>query len=257
MFSYCILIRLKQYFLAFIIACIPIFGMAQDNTENRAENLKSSFRVTVSTQLLMQRSLENPPNSPVFEGQDELFYQNPVFGINLDWYGWANVALHSRISYYSGSASHFEDRTGIVIGMPGLYEDNYHFNLLLLEPGVKVTLPFNNFEVFWNGGPTFGFGSVNLEVQITPVQYENGESEPRHEDTYKINQEKDRRDIGFYFSTGISLPISSSFRLQGEIGYRNLNLEEIEVSAGYFRFSTLNYQLDSFTPTLGITYIIR
>lgn len=159
MVSYCIRIRLKKSLLAFIIACIPIFGMAQDKTENRAENLKSSFRVSVSTQLLLQRSVENPSNLPVFEGQDELFYQNPVFGVNLDWYGWSYVALNPRISYYRGSASHFEDKTGVVIGIPGLYEDNYNFNLLLLEPGIKLTLPFKNFEVFWSGGPTFGFGS--------------------------------------------------------------------------------------------------
>lgn len=250
------LIRIKLSILAFIFTLIPLLGMAQGSA-GEVENLKSSLRISFSTQLLMQRSSESLSNSTLFADQDKLFFQNPVFGINLDWYGWANVALNSRISYYSGSASHFEERTGIVIGIPGLYEDNYDFRLLLLEPGLKLSLPFKNFEVFWTGGPTFGFGSVKLEVQVTPVRYENGEAIPRHDDTHKMNQEENRRNIGFNFSTGFSLPISSSFRFQGEIGYRNLGLEEFEIQAGQIRFNRLNYQLDSFTPTLGITYIIR
>jgi hypothetical protein len=234
-----------------------MLGMGQTIQENRStEDLKSSFRVTISTQLLMQRSPEIQSNTSGFSNQEELFYQNPVFGISLDWYGWSYVALNPRISYYTGSASHFEDRSFVQIGIPGLYEDTYDFRLLLLEPGLKISIPFKNVEVFWNGGSTIGFGSVKLEEQITPIRYENGEAIPRNEDMYIENDKENRRDIGFYFSTGISIPISSSFRLQAEIGYRSLNLEEFDNPANA-KLNSLHYQLDSFTPSLGITYILR
>lgn len=251
------LIRIKLFILAFIFTLIPLLGMAQGNV-GEVEHLKSSLRISFSTQLLMQRSSESLSNSALFADQDKLFYRNPAFGLNLDWHGWSNIALNARISYYSGSASHFEERTGIIFGLPGLFDDNYDFRLVLLEPGLKLTLPFKNFEVFWTGGPTFGFGSLNLEVQVTPFRYENDEAIPRHDDTFKMNHEGNRRNIGYYFSTGFSLPISTSFRFQGEIGYRNLDLEEFEIfQGGINRFSRLNYHLDSFTPTLSITYVIR
>jgi hypothetical protein len=258
LFSCFSMIDIKLLVGTIVIVCTPMLGMGQAVEGNSSsEDLRSSFRVTVSTQLLMQRSTEIQSNTSGFSNQEELFYQNPVFGMSLDWYGWPYVALSPGISYYNGSATHFEDRSGAMIGFPGLYDDNYDFRLFLLEPGLKLSLPFKHAEVFWNGGPTIGFGSVKVETQVTPVRYENGEAIPRHEDTNTINNEENRRGIGFYFSTGISLPLSSSFRLQGEIGYRSLNLGDLEINTGSFRFSELNYQLDSFTPGLGITYMIR
>jgi len=250
------LTRIKKYLWASVIVCIPALGMGQPVEENNSTGLESSFRLTISTQLLMQRSSENQSNTSGFSNQEELFYQNPIAGINLDWYKWPFVALSPRISYYSGSASHSEDRSGAMIGFPGLYEDNYGFSLFLMEPGLRISIPFKNVEAFWSGGSTFGFGSVKVETQVTPVRYENGEAIPRYEETNTINNEGSRRGIGFYFSTGVSLPLSSSFRLQGEIGYRRLNLGEFEFQAGSFRFSELNYQLNSFSPSLGVTYII-
>lgn len=247
---------INPLFVAIIIVFIPMLGMGQSNSEKHSTDLGSSFRITVSTQFLIQRSPEIQSNTVGFTNQEELFYQRPIFGINLEWYGWSYVALNPRISFYSGSASHFEDRSFVQIGIPGLYEDIYNFKLLLLEPGLKISLPFKNVEVFWNGGLTFGFGTVTLEEQIIPVRYENGEAIPRHEDTFVQNDEENRRSIGFYFSTGISLPISSSFRLQCEIGYRRLDLEEFD-SPTNFKMNSLNYQLDSLTPSLGITYMIR
>ncbi len=247
---------INQLFLAFIILFVPMRGMGQTDFEKHPTDLYLSFRVTVSTQLLIQRPPEIQSNTSEFINQKELFYQSPIYGINLEWYGWSYVALNPRISYYRGSDSHFEDRSYVQIGIPGLHEDIYDFRLLLLEPGLKISLPFKNIEVFWNGGPTFGFGMVKLEEQITPVRYENGETIPRHEDTSIQNDEESRRSIGFYFSTGISLPISSSFRLQGEIGYRRLDLEEFD-SPTSFKLRSLDYKLDSFTPSLGITYVIQ
>jgi len=257
MFSCFYSTSVKNLLLASVIVCIPTFGMGQAIENNYSTELESSLRLTVSTQFLMQRPSETQSNTFRFSNQEEMFYQNPVFGISLDWYKWSFIALSPSISYYSGSASHFEDRSGAMIGFPGLYDDNYDFRLFLVEPGLKLSIPFKNVEVFWSGGPTIGFGSLNVETQVTPVRYDNGEAIPRHEDTNTINNEENRRGIGFYLSTGISFPLSSSFRLQGEIGYRGLNLGELEIQTGSFRFSELNYQLDSFTPTLGITYMIR
>lgn len=257
-FSWFSMTGIKLFFWNIVIVCIPMLVVGQTIEENPStEDLESSLRVTVSTQLLMQRSPQIETNTSGFSNEEELFYQNPAFGINLDWYKWSFVALSSRITYYSGSASHFEDRSSAIIGFPGLYNDNYDFRLFLIEPGLKISIPFKKVEVFWSGGSTFGFGSVKVETQTTPVRYENGEPIPRHEDTNTINNEENRRGIGFYFSTGISFPLSSSIRLQGEIGYRKLNLGEFEVNTGPFRLSELNYQLDSFTPSLGITYMIR
>lgn len=230
--------------------------IGQSNSEHHSTDLVSSFRVTVSTQFLLQRSTEIQSNSAADINQEELFYQKPLFGINLEWYGWSYVALNPRVSYYRDSASNFEDRRFTMIGIPGLYDDTYDFRLLLLEPGLKVSLPFNNVEVFWSAGLTFGFGNVKLEEQLIPVRIENGEAVPRHEDVYITTDEESRSGVGFYFSTGISLPISSSFRLQGEIGYRNLDLNEFDDPTNA-KMNSLKYQLDSFTPSLGITYMIR
>jgi len=247
---------IKQFFLAVIIVFIPLQGMGQINGENHSTSLESSFRVTVTSQLFIQRSPEIQNNTSGVVNQEDLFYQRPIFGINLEWYGWSYTALNPRISYYRGSDSHFEDRSFAWIGIPGLHEDTYDFRLLLLEPGLKISLPFSNVEVFWTAGPTFGFGTVKLEEQITPVRHENGEAIPRYEDVFISTDEERRSGVGFYFSTGVTLPISSSFRLQGEIGYRRLDLKEFD-SPTNAKFDALNYQLDSFTPSLGITYIIR
>lgn len=257
-FSWFNIANIKLLFLNIVIFCIPMLVMGQTFEENSStEKSESSFRITVSTQLLMQRSPEVKTNTSGFPNKEELFYQNPAFGVNLDWQKWSFVALSSRITYYSSSASHFEDRSGAMIGFPGLYDDNYDFSMFLIEPGLKISIPFKNLEMFWSGGPTFGLGSLKVETKVTPVQYENGEPILRHEDISTINNKDNRRGIGFYFSTGISFPLSSSFRLQGEIGYRKLNLGEFEVHTGTFRFNELNYQLDSFIPSLGITYMIN
>src|SRR5690554_2453630 len=147
------MIRFKLSVLVFILTFIPILGMTQYSTENESKNLKSSIRISASTQLLLQRNSDNFSNSPVFADQNKLFFHNPVYGINLEWYGWANIALNPRISYSSDSASESLNLSGIVIGDPGFYKDNYDFSLLLFEPGLKLTLPFKSLEIFWAGGP--------------------------------------------------------------------------------------------------------
>lgn len=256
LFSYFNMTSIMQHLLIYVIVCIPMLGIGQTIEGNYSTDLESSFRVTVSTQLLMQRSPEIQSNTSGFSNQEELFYQNPIFGISLDWYGWAYVALNPRILYYTGSATHFVDRSYAMIGIPGLHEDTYDFRLILLEPGLKISIPFDHFEMFLNGGPSIGFGSVKLEEQITRVRFENGEMIPRDEEPYTTTEKENRRKFGYYLSTGISIPISSSFRLQGEIGYRSLKLGEFDNSANA-KMNSLNYQLDSFTPSLGITYMIR
>ncbi len=239
-----------------LLYCIPMPGMGQNADNNRSKSLLSDFRITVSTQLIMQRSTDIQSNNTGFSNQEDLFFKNPVFGINLEWYGWDYVALSPRFSYYNGSATHFEDRRYAMIGIPGIHEDMYNFRLFLVEPGLKISIPFNHFELFLNGGPSIGFGSVKLEEQITRFRFDNGEMIPRDEEPYSKVEKENRREFGFYFSTGISLPISSSFRLQGEIGYRSLKLGDFDNPANA-KINSLNYQLDSFTPSLGITYMIR
>lgn len=250
--------RLLFFLISFTLCFTSIDTYAQhfDNEDEQNFWSRTTFRLTTNY-FIQNKPLYNSNRSDDrIELLGDIFYDNPVFGIEGDYYLSDKFALSTGLTLSRSTAETDFSLSYIIPPPPGTlsnFNHNYSFFSTGFEPKAKFLLGPEKIKLFWSAGPIFSLGFLSIDVDASPFD------DPENFRGFTADSHTSP-GIGFNATTGIQYFTHRNFGFSLDLGYRYLTYKQFELDVFADRSTenqTYSYNLSTFQMNVGVIFRIN
>lgn len=183
--------------------------------------------------------------------QNDLFYQNPFFGVQMNYTLTDHLSLLARLAYTTSQASRNYDILFVTSPPPDVvtnFRSNYHFHNISLEPEAQLFFKVQEMRFFWSAGPVFSTAFLTTDLDGATHSNPSQFSDYKHARSTSFG-------LGARAATGVQYFLSPHIGFGAELGYKYLrhnSLHTVNESSG--NNLPLHYELNTHILKFGIVF---